>query len=99
MSASADGKTLYMAIAESFSVGKLRAYNLETGTLLPDPIGTSTTLIDVAACPNGDVAVSDIATNMSGIRVYRGTTERTTSAMSIGNTPVATGIVCYDAAE
>lgn len=99
MAVSADGKTLYLAIEESFSVGKLRAYNLETGTLAADPIGTSTTLIDVAACPNGDVAAMDSATNMAGVRVYRGTTERTTSALSIGNTPVTTGIVCYDAAE
>jgi DNA-binding beta-propeller fold protein YncE len=97
LSVSADGKTLYMAIEESFSVGKLRAYNLETGTLAPDPIGASTTIIDVAACPNGDVAATDSATNMAGVRVYRGTTERTTSALSIGNTPVATGLVCFDA--
>jgi DNA-binding beta-propeller fold protein YncE len=97
MSVSADGKTLYLAVEESFTVGKLRAYNLETGTLAPDPIGSSTTAIDVAACPNGDVAVSDSAMNMMGVRVYRGTTERTTSALSIGNTPVATGLICYDA--
>ncbi len=96
MSMSADGKTLYLAIQESFTVGKLRSYNLETGTLDPDPIGASTTVFDVAACPNGDVAISDNNSTMSGIRVYRGTTERTTSALSIGNTPVATGLVCYD---
>lgn len=97
MSVSPDGKTLYLAVEESFTVGKLRSYNLETGTLAPDPIGTSTSIIDVAACPNGDVAVSDTTQNMSGVRVYRGTTERTTSALSIGNTPVATGLICYDA--
>lgn len=97
MSVSPDGKTLYLAVEESFTVGKLRAYNLETGTLITDPIGATTTVIDVAACPNGDVAVSDNTTNMTGIRVFRGTTERTTSALSIGNSPVATGLVCYDA--
>jgi hypothetical protein len=34
---------------------------------------------------------------MSGVRVFRGTTERTTSALSIGNSPVSTGLICYDA--
>jgi hypothetical protein len=97
MSASADGKTLYLAVEESFTVGKLRSYNLETGTLDADPIGASTTVFDVAACPNGDVAISDNKFDMSGVRVFRGTTERTTSALSIGNSPVATGLICYDA--
>lgn len=100
MSVSADGKTLYLAVQESFSVGKLRSYNLDTGTLAPDPISPADQqIIDVAACPNGDVAVSDSTLDKSGVRVYRERTERTMSALSIGNTPVATGLVCYDAAE
>lgn len=100
MSVSQDGKTLYLSVAESFTVGKLRSLNLDTGAVNATAISPSTqTIIDVAACPNGDVAVTDSTTNMSGIRVYRGATERTTAALSIGMTPVATGLVCYDAAQ
>jgi hypothetical protein len=100
MSVSADGKTLYLAVAESFSVGKLREWDLSTGMLAAEAVTpTSQLVVDVAACPNGDVAITDGTTNMTGVRVYRGKTERTTAALSIGMPPVATGLVCYDAGE
>lgn len=100
MSVSADGKTLYLAVAESFTAGKLRSYNLETGMLAADALSASTAqIVDVAACPNGDAVVADATTNMSGLRVYRGGAERSTTAMAIGMPPVAGGLVCYDAGE
>jgi DNA-binding beta-propeller fold protein YncE len=89
--------TAYIAVAESFSSGKLRTFDLASGTLGATPLSTSSELIvDVAVCPGGDVVATDQTTNAGGLRVWRGTAERTTEAMSIGMPPTVNALVCYD---
>ncbi|HSD90719.1 MAG TPA: hypothetical protein VLB44_24510 [Kofleriaceae bacterium] len=89
--------TAYIAVAESFTSGKLRTLDLSSGTLGATALSTSSELIvDVAACPGGDVVATDQTTNAGGLRVWRGTTERTTEAMSIGMPPTVNALVCYD---
>lgn len=101
VSVSADGKTLYVAVGTydaSFNeTGTLTSLDLGSGMLSTAPLSTTSQLIvDVAACPGGDVVAADKAMNAAGLRVWRGTTERTTEAMSIGLRPVLSGLVCYD---
>jgi len=89
--------TAYIAVAESFTVGKLRTLDLTNGTLGASALSTSSELIiDVAVCPGGDVVAMDQTTDASGLRVWRGTTERTTEALSIGMRPTVNALVCYD---
>ncbi len=101
VSVSADGKTLYVSVGTydaSFNEsGTLKTVDLDSGMLAAAPLSKATQMIvDVAACPGGDVVASDKALNAAGLRVWRGTTERTTEAMSIGLKPVGGGLVCYD---
>ncbi len=97
------GDTLYVAIGTydaSFMnpTGVLRALDLATGTLADAPISaTDELVIDVAACPGGDVVAMDQTLSATGLRVWRGQTERTTEALSIGLPPTVNGLVCYDA--
>ena len=102
LAVSADDKQLYIAVTaydSSFNeTGKLRSFDLMTGTLAAEPLSTSAQLItDVATCPKGDVIAIDNTVNAGGLRAWRGTTERTTSALSIGLPPKSVNsLVCFD---
>jgi hypothetical protein len=80
--------------------GKLRSVDLSTGMLATDSVSPTTEQIgDLAACPDPDntVVAVDSKMNAEGVRVYKGTTERTTAAVPIGLPPIFSGgIVCYD---
>jgi YVTN family beta-propeller protein len=92
-----ESNKLYIAVAESFTVGKLRMIDLATGTLASGALSAANQLIiDVQVCPGGDVVVSDQTTNATGLRVYRGSQERTTEAISIGMNPTTSALGCYD---
>lgn len=101
----ADHDALYFAIVEDYGyaapytpINKLRQYNLATQTMVTAPLSASDQqIIDVAVCPGGDIVAVDQKTNAGGLRVWRGGTERTTSAIAIGRPPTATdGLLCYD---
>ena len=80
--------------------GQLRSVDLATGMLATTPVSPTTQQIgDLAACgdPDGTVVAIDSKMNAAGVRVYKGTTERTTTAIAIGLPPIfAGGVVCYD---
>lgn len=98
-----DGKTLYTAVGtydQTFMnpTGKLKAFDLMTGMLAADPLSAASELIiDVAACPGGDVVAMDQTLNAGGMRVWRGATERTSEALSIGLPPTVNALACFDA--
>jgi YVTN family beta-propeller protein len=97
----ADGSLLYIVVNTYDSnfnqTGSLAGFDLETGMLWTTPLSsTSELIVDVAACPGGDVVAADKTMNAAGLRVWRGTTERTTDAISIGLPPTANALVCYD---
>ena len=93
---------LYLAVGtldSSFSnpTGKLRAFDLGTGTLAASPLSpTSQLIVDVAACPGGQVVATDQTLNAGGLRVWRDGVERTTETISIGMPPTTNALVCYD---
>lgn len=102
LAVSADDKTLYIAVgtydASFNATGTLRSFDLTTGTLAASPLSPDTeVIVDVAACPLGDVVVSDKKLAAGGMRVWRGTAERTTEALPIGLPPTTNALVCYDA--
>jgi hypothetical protein len=96
-----DGSLLYVVVntfdASFNQTGTLKGFDLASGMLWAAPLSTPTELIiDVAACPGGDVVAADKTLNAGGLRVWRDTQERTTAALSIGLPPVTNGLVCYD---
>lgn len=97
-----DGSLLYVAVGtldENFAnpTGKLRGVDLETGMIWDGAISASGQLIiDVAACPGGQVVATDQTTNASGLRVWQNLQERTTAAKPIGLRPTTTALVCYE---
>jgi YVTN family beta-propeller protein len=103
LSVAHDGSLLYIAVGTYDSnfmnpTGKLKGIDLESGMLWTAPLSTDAQMIvDVAACPLGDVVATDQTFGAAGLRVWRGVTERTTSAMSIGLPPTVNALVCYDA--
>jgi hypothetical protein len=92
---------LYVAVGTydtSFDhpTGTVRSFDLASGTLAAEPISTASELVvDVAACPGGDVVGTDQTIGAGGLRVWRGGVERTTDAMSIGLPPTTNALVCY----
>jgi hypothetical protein len=101
LSVAPDGSLLYIAVgtydANFNATGALKGFDLETGMLWTAPVSpTSQLIVDVAACPGGDVVAMDQKMNAAGVRVWRGTTERTTEAKSIGLPPTVNALVCYD---
>jgi hypothetical protein len=96
-----DGSLLYIAVATYDNMfnatGALKGFDLASGMLWTAPLSPTTQLIvDVAACPGGDVVAMDQKMNAAGARVWRGTTERTMEAKSIGLPPTVNALVCYD---
>lgn len=105
LAVAADGSLLYAAVGTydaSFNeTGTLKGFDLETGMLWTAPLSATSELItDVAACPGGDVVATDKTLNAGGLRVWRGTTERTSASLSIGMAPRSVNaLACYDAAQ
>lgn len=94
---STDGSTLYLAVAPSFTEGFLRGVDLDTGMVWTGNISAAgQQIVDVAACPDGQVVAADATLNASGLRVWKDVQERTTSAKAIGNSPTINGLICYD---
>ena len=78
--------------------GTLRGFDLSTGMLWSAPVSpTAQLVVDVAACPDGQVVVADHTTNAAGLRVYSNTTERTTAPLAIGLPPTfGNSMICAD---
>ncbi|NVB79761.1 MAG: hypothetical protein HOV81_15300 [Kofleriaceae bacterium] len=94
---SPDGSTLYLAVAPSYTEGFLRGVDLASGMVWNGNVSAAGQLIvDVAACPGGQVIASDNTLNASGLRVWKDLQERTTSAKPIGISPAYNGLICYD---
>jgi hypothetical protein len=74
-----------------------RSFDTGTSTYAANLTPSTQLVQDVAACPNGKIAVTDATMNAAGLRLYSATgTELTTSAQSIGIGPVfGDGLVCY----
>ena len=83
--------------AQDYVHSDLRGFELAGESLWPDAINpTSQVIQDVAACADGAVVVADSTMSASGLRVYEGTTEKTTAPLPIGLRPQAQhGLVCY----
>jgi len=102
LSVAADGSLLYIAVGtydNTFSnpTGTLKGFDLASGMLWAAPVSPTTQMIvDVAACPGGDVVAMDQTFNAAGLRVWHDTMERTTAPISIGLPPTVNALVCYD---
>jgi hypothetical protein len=85
------------AAAPDFSSQSLRAYDLQARTLWQGPVSApSEAISDVAVCPNEDLVLCDSTTNATGLRLYEGTSEVTTSALATGVSFCSShGLVCY----
>jgi YVTN family beta-propeller protein len=97
------GGNLYIAVGTydaSFSnpTGKLRSFDLHSGMLATQPLSnTSELIVDVAACPGGNIVATDQTLNAGGLRVWKKNgSERTTTALSIGLPPTTNALVCSD---
>lgn len=103
LSVADDGSLLYIVVGTYDATfqnptGVLKGFDLASGTLWTAPVSsTEQLIIDVAACPGGDVVATDQTLNATGLRVWRGTTERTTDALSIGLPPTVNALACFDA--
>ncbi|MBX3155812.1 MAG: hypothetical protein KF773_07425 [Deltaproteobacteria bacterium] len=95
------GMPVMWVVSSSFGangpVGALRAFDLTTKMLVSGTVTPATQLIvDVVGCPDGSVVVSDQTMAANGLRVYNGTTEKTTAPLAIGLAPNSNhGLVCY----
>jgi hypothetical protein len=71
--------------------------DMPTGMLRPGALNAGTEIAgDVAVCPDGSIVVADPTRNVNGLRVFQGSTEKTTAALPIGLPPTSThGLVCY----
>jgi len=76
---------------------RLWGYDLTTKTLWDTPITPDAqVLTDLAVCPNDRIVVADKTTSANGLRVYEGTTEKTTEPLAVGLRPQSSpAIVCY----
>jgi hypothetical protein len=75
----------------------LQGYDLGTNDLWPAPISPTTELVTaLATCPNGDIVVTDAASQGGGIRIYSGAAEVTTAPLAVGlATANANALACY----
>ena len=93
------GQILWMAVAlvPDFMHANLQGFDLGSNQLWSMPITPDTEIIaSVAACPGGDVLVTDSTMSASGVRVYRSTTQLTTAPLSAGlRTANANALACY----
>ena len=105
LAVTADGSMLYVAVGTydaSFNEGgSLKGFDLESGTLWPGAVSAPSQLItDVAACPGGDIVATDKTLNAGGLRVWRDTSERTSSPLPIGMPPRSVNaLACFDAGD
>lgn len=105
MDVAADGGTLWMAVGTLDSMfmnptGKLKGFDLTTGSLTAAVSPPSQLVQDVAACSDGSVVVSDGTFSASGLRVYKDAVEVTSAPLPIGLAPTfGNALVCYNAAQ
>ena len=96
----ATGDRIWMTVTSSFDPedfgprGHLVAYDAEAGILAQPVTGAQDRPMDVAVCPTGHLAVSEVG---AGLRVFApgGATELTDGALDLGLPPVANGITCF----
>jgi hypothetical protein len=89
---------LWMTIAApDFSQLALWSYDVTGKALAAAPASPASELIvDLAACPDGSLAVSDEAMNASGLRLYKAGVEVTTAALPVGlDTKSYNALACY----
>lgn len=92
------GDQLWFAYSSAdFSHSWARSYDLTTSTFAANMTPDAQSIHDVAACPDGKIAVTEGAFgDAGGIRIYNHGIEVTTNAVSIGIAPVfSNGLVCY----
>ncbi|HEY0254297.1 MAG TPA: hypothetical protein VGC41_22370, partial [Kofleriaceae bacterium] len=92
------GDVLWFGYSDAFfSGGWARSYDLATSTLQPNLSPDSQSIHDVAACPDGKIAVTEGAFGAAGgFRVYSGTAELTADAIPLGLAPsFGGGLTCY----
>lgn len=101
-SAIAIPQVMYAVVPRTDFMGSnLRIMDLADNTVRADAVNPSTqALVDVAACPDDRLVVSDAAASPTagagGLRVYRGSLEQTTAALPVGLKPSSShGLVCY----
>jgi YVTN family beta-propeller protein len=97
----ADGSLMYIAVdtfdASFNQTGTLKGFDLQSGMLWAAPLSVPTELIvDVAACPGGNIVAADNTFNAGGLRVWEDTEQRTTEPKPIGLPPTVNALVCYD---
>jgi predicted small lipoprotein YifL len=87
----------FFAVPMAFPHADLRALDMPTGMLRPAALNLGTEIVgDVVVCPDGSIVVADPTMNANGLRVFQGSTEKTTAALPIGLPPTSThGLVCY----
>lgn len=76
---------------------RLWGYDVTSKLLWDAPITPETqVLTDIAVCPDEHIVVSDKTMAANGLRVYEGTTEKTTEPLAVGLRPQSSpAIVCY----
>jgi hypothetical protein len=95
-----DGTHARIAVSD-YPNGNIRDFDLVAGTLGTTAITAMSQVIsDVAICPGGQMVVADNppppSTAANGLRVYMGTTEKTTAPIAIGLKPASShGLTCY----
>lgn len=89
--------TVWAAVASpDFSKLSARGYDVTTSALGAAINPANELIVDLAACPDGSLAMADEAMNASGLRLYKDGAEITTSALAIGlDTKSANALVCY----
>ncbi|CAN5898049.1 hypothetical protein BH11MYX3_BH11MYX3_00740 [soil metagenome] len=91
---------MFLGVA-SYPMGFVRNYDLASNMMLPGALTASTQVVnDLAICPGGELVIGDNppppSTAPNGLRVYQGSTEKTTTPLAIGLKPASShGLVCY----
>lgn len=87
---------LWLVVPTTFPDAQLRRFDLDAMRLDPSITPVAQQVNDVTRCPNGDLIITDQTMAANGLRVYRGTTERTTAPLPVGLNPRSPhGLVCY----
>jgi len=93
------GDRVWIAVTTGFdpddygALGYAAAWNATAGAMEAPMTGEGVRAMDIAACPGGELAVSDATL---GVRVYdAGGAEMTGAPLDLGLPPVSNGLVCY----
>jgi hypothetical protein len=87
----------FFAVPTTFPHANLRAFDMSIGMLRSGALNASTEIAgDVVVCPGGQIVIADPTMDANGLRVYQGSTEKTTAVLPIGLPPKSThGLACY----